>query len=123
MSKAEEYGYAKYSNLLHSFVLGDNTNLNGNDVCENLAIYNPQIEEVHIAEKRRVRTKGLKALARCPKLRILELEGGPFQCDPEDSLEQLAVGCPLLERYLFFIMNYLLRTNILVVVKYSIIDK
>ncbi|KAK9679758.1 F-box-like [Popillia japonica] len=83
---------------LKSITLCDNTNLNGNDVCENLAIYNPQIEEVHIAEKRRVRTKGLKALARCPKLRILELEGGPFQCDPEDSLEQLAVGCPLLER-------------------------
>ncbi|KAI4460199.1 leucine-rich repeat domain superfamily [Holotrichia oblita] len=90
---------------LKAISLCDNSNLNGNDVCENLAKYNPLVEEVHIAEKRRVRTKGLKALARCQKLRILELEGGPFQCDPEDSLEQLAVGCPLLERCFYVLIK------------------
>lgn len=60
--------------------------------------YNNLIEEVHFCEKKKVRATGIKALARCSKLRILELIGGPIQCDPEDSFEQLAAGCPLLER-------------------------
>ena len=79
-------------------LLADNSNLNVNDICENMAQYSSTIEEVHFCERRRVRAKGLKALARCSKLRVLELIGGPLQCDPEDSLQQLAAGCPLLER-------------------------
>ncbi|GJQ81663.1 hypothetical protein Trydic_g8541 [Trypoxylus dichotomus] len=83
---------------LKSISLSDNSNINANEVCETLASCNPHIQEVHIGEKRRVRAKGVKSLSRCSKLRILELEGGPFQCDPEDSLQHLAAGCPLLER-------------------------
>lgn len=63
-----------------------------------MANYNITIEEVHFCEKKKVRATGIKALARCSKLKVLELIGGPIQCDPEDSFEQLAAGCPLLER-------------------------
>ncbi|KRT80154.1 hypothetical protein AMK59_7574 [Oryctes borbonicus] len=79
-------------------ISSENSNLNANEICESLAQYNPHIEEVHMDEKRRVRAKGIKALSRCPKLRTLELVGGAFHCDPEDSLQHLAAGCPILER-------------------------
>lgn len=71
-----------------------------NEICENMAKHNNFIEEVHFCEKKKVRATGIRALARCSKLRVLELIGGPLQCDPEDCFEQLAAGCALLERYL-----------------------
>jgi len=76
----------------------DNINLYVNGIAETMGEYNRNIEEIYFCEKRRVRAKGMKAFARCNKLRILELTGGPFQCDPEDSLQQMAAGCPLLEK-------------------------
>lgn len=72
--------------------------VNVNEICETLSQHNYSLEEVHFCEKKKVRAKGLKALGRCSQLRVLELIGGPLQCDPEDSLEMLAAGCPYLEK-------------------------
>lgn len=77
--------------------------MNVNEICDTLSKHNYALEEVHFCEKKKVRAKGLKALARCSNLRVLELMGGPLQCDPEDSLEQLAAGCPRLEKYFMYL--------------------
>ncbi|KAF5287688.1 hypothetical protein FQA39_LY15788 [Lamprigera yunnana] len=83
---------------LKVLTLLDNINLYVNGIAEIIGEYNRNIEEIHFSEKRRVRAKGMRSFARCNKLKVLKLTGGPYQCDPEDSLQQMAAGCPLLER-------------------------
>ncbi|KAF2884332.1 hypothetical protein ILUMI_21851 [Ignelater luminosus] len=88
----------KHNLNLRIISLFDNINLYVNGIAETIGEYNRNIEELYFCEKRRVRAKGMRALARCNKLKVLELTGGPYQCDPEDSLQQMAAGCSLLER-------------------------
>lgn len=88
----------KVNRNLKVLSLLDNINLYENGIAEVVGEHNRSIEEINFSEKRRIRAKGVKALARCNKLKTLKLTGGPYQCDPEDSLQQLAAGCPLLER-------------------------
>lgn len=84
--------------LILIFIADNKTSFKVNEICESMAKSNNMIEQVHFCEKKKVRATGIRALARCSKLKVLELIGGPLQCDPEDSFEQLAAGCPLLER-------------------------
>lgn len=81
-------------------VLSADNNLNVNTIAETIGEHNRNIEEIYFSEKQGVNAKGMKTFARCNKLRILEITGGPYQCDPEDSLQYIAAGCPLLERSL-----------------------
>ncbi|KAB0798668.1 hypothetical protein PPYR_09661 [Photinus pyralis] len=92
----------KVNRNLKSISLCDNINLYVNGIAEVIGEYNQNVEKVKFCENRHMRAKGLKGLARCNKLRILELTGGPYHCDPEDSLQQMAAGCPLLERLVIY---------------------
>ncbi|XP_018321878.1 F-box/LRR-repeat protein 4-like [Agrilus planipennis] len=88
----------KSNQRLRILSLTDTTNLQTNTIADIIGNYNPQMEKLYICEKRKVRAKGLRSIAKCPNLRVLELTGGPFHCDPEDSLQQLAAGCTKLEK-------------------------
>lgn len=78
-----------------------------NEICENLSKYNPNMTEIQLSERKKLKARSVKALARLTNLRRLELiSGSGFDCDPEDSLEQLAAGCPFLERYYFISVHH-----------------
>lgn len=73
--------------------------MNANEICEVMSKYNLLVKEIHFSERKRVKSKSLRTLARLTNLRKLELISGPgFDSDPEDALEQLAAGCPQLEK-------------------------
>lgn len=102
---------------LKTIILLDNINIYENGIAEIIGQYNRNIEEIHFCEKRRVRAKGMRAIARCNKLKVLKLTGGPYQCDPEDSLQQMAAGCPLLERLSIYGWNGINDDNLLPVLQ------
>lgn len=80
--------------------------MNANEICEILSVNNPNMKELHFSERKRIKSKSLKTLARLTNLRKLELISGPgFDSDPEDALEQLAAGCPFLETLVPTIKN------------------
>lgn len=57
------------------------------------------MNEIYFSEKKRLRAKSLRTLGRLTELRYLSLVSGTgFECDPEDSLEQIAHGCAKLEK-------------------------
>lgn len=79
--------------------------MNANEICEILSKHNVNMKELHFSERKRVKSKSLKTLARLTNLRKLELISGPgFDSDPEDALEQLAAGCPFLETLSTFLI-------------------
>ncbi|KAJ8983908.1 hypothetical protein NQ317_006712 [Molorchus minor] len=76
-------------------IVSNNINVNANEICEIMSKYNPLMKEIHFSERKRVKSKSLRTLARLTNLRKLELISGPgFDSDPDDALEQLAAGCP-----------------------------
>ncbi|KAJ8919195.1 hypothetical protein NQ315_012183 [Exocentrus adspersus] len=83
--------------------LSNNINVNANEICEVMSKCNPLVKEIHFSERKRVKSKSLRTLARLTNLRKLELISGPgFDSDPEDALEQLAAGCPQLENLVIY---------------------
>ncbi|XP_018574698.1 uncharacterized protein LOC108913606 isoform X2 [Anoplophora glabripennis] len=83
--------------------LSNNVNVNANEICEVMSKYNLLVKEIHFSERKRVKSKSLRTLARLTNLRKLELISGPgFDSDPEDALEQLAAGCPQLEKLVIY---------------------
>ncbi|KAG5875385.1 hypothetical protein JTB14_023359 [Gonioctena quinquepunctata] len=74
--------------------LSNNVNVNPNEICEIMSKQNLDTKEIHFNERKRVKSKSLRTLARLTNLRKLVLKSGPgFECDPEDALELLAAGC------------------------------
>lgn len=95
--------FVKNNEDLNYLNLFDNVNVNVNEICENLSKYNPNMTEIQLSERKKLKARSVKALARLTNLRRLELiSGSGFDCDPEDSLEQLAAGCPFLERLVIY---------------------
>ncbi|CAG9863973.1 unnamed protein product [Phyllotreta striolata] len=83
---------------LYSLYLRNNVNINLNELIEIITEQLYNIKELHINENKQLRSKSLKLLSRLKNLKKLSLisnEG--FICNPEDSLEFLAAGCPHLE--------------------------
>jgi Leucine-rich repeat (LRR) protein len=90
----------KNNESLRKLYLSDNTNVNVNEICENLSRCNDHMREIYFSERKKLRAKSLRTLGRLTKLRSLALVSGTgFECDPEDSLEQIAAGCSKLERW------------------------
>lgn len=80
-------------------ILGNNTNVNVNEICDTLSKHNDNMREIYFSERKKLRAKSLRTLGRLTKLKSLALVSGTgFECDPEDSLEHLAAGCKNLER-------------------------
>ncbi|XP_074039255.1 uncharacterized protein [Leptinotarsa decemlineata] len=85
-------------NLKYLF-LSNNINVNANEICEIMSKQNPEMMEVYFNERKKVRAKSLRTLARLTNLRKLVLKSSSgFECDPEDALELLAAGCSRLEK-------------------------
>lgn len=105
---------------LKKLYLASNEKVNIVEVCQTLAKYNKLIEELEICESKKAKAKGLRALAQCSNLKILELTNGPFHCDPEDSLEQLAAGCPLLEKLAIYGWKEVNDQTLLPILRYCI---
>ncbi|EFA12376.2 F-box/LRR-repeat protein fbxl-1 [Tribolium castaneum] len=93
----------KNNHALRKLHLSDNTNVNVNEICENLSRSNEQMRDIFFSERKKLRAKSLRTLGRLAKLRSLALVSGTgFECDPEDSLEQIAAGCSKLERLVIY---------------------
>jgi Leucine-rich repeat (LRR) protein len=93
----------KNNESLRKLYLSDNTNVNVNEICENLSRCNDHMREIYFSERKKLRAKSLRTLGRLTKLRSLALVSGTgFECDPEDSLEQIAAGCSKLERLIIY---------------------
>ncbi|CAH1155164.1 unnamed protein product [Phaedon cochleariae] len=83
---------------LNYLYLSNNVNVNANEICEIMSLHNAHMKEIHFSERKRVKSKSLRTLARLAHLQKLKLVSGPgFDCDPDDSLELLAAGCLHLE--------------------------
>ncbi|XP_056643277.1 uncharacterized protein LOC130449466 [Diorhabda sublineata] len=79
--------------------LSNNINVNPNEICELMSRENVNMKEIYLSERKMLKTKSLRTLARLTNLRKLEMISGPgFECNPEDSLELLAAGCTYLEK-------------------------
>ncbi|XP_072375815.1 uncharacterized protein [Diabrotica undecimpunctata] len=79
--------------------LSNNVNVNPNEVCEMMSMENLGLKEIHLSERKTLKAKSLRTLARLTNLRKLELMScAGFDCNPEDSLELLAAGCTYLEK-------------------------
>lgn len=73
--------------------------MNVNEICENMSKFNKEIVELHLSERKKLKSKSIRTLARLTNLRVLELISATgFESDPEDCMEQLAAGCPKLEK-------------------------
>lgn len=105
------------------FFSADNINVNANEICEILSKHNANMKELHFSERKRVKSKSLKTLARLTNLKKLELISGPgFDSDPEDALEQLSAGCPFLETlstYQVIQNDFSKMTNTMIVIFHS----
>ncbi|XP_022905918.2 F-box/LRR-repeat protein 20-like [Onthophagus taurus] len=87
---------------LKKLYLSSNSHVMASEVCESLAKYNINLENLHLAERTAVRPKGFRSLGRCFKLKSLEMSAGLHHSDPEDALEHIAAGCPRLEKLVLY---------------------
>ncbi|CAH0556100.1 unnamed protein product [Brassicogethes aeneus] len=89
----------KNNGNLRKISLADNTNVNVDQVCETMSQHCLLVTSIYLSERKKIKTKSLKTLKSLSNLRSLELICiSKSKFDLEDTLEQLAAGCPKLQK-------------------------